>query len=347
MRNGTLKTVKTALLLLSALASGSVAMAQPRFGLEYHSELQVSHAGDVNFPNLLRLAAEVPLAKGLSFEAGTLSIVRTRDDRILDDFQVFSNIDEENLPLALSLASFNVDLSRHRLSFGIRNMNLEYFASDVTSLFTGASCGIFPTLSANMEIANFPLASMGVHYSFSTIGESGDGGWRADASLYNGRGYKAFAGRENVFRFCPGSDGLFAIAQGTYVHGGSSYFLGGCLQSGGKDDAGAGYNDPVWALWTYAEQNLAPALDMIACLSHSSGFCSDFAGLGLRYSRKAAQLGVFSDYVRLDGSGYEWATELTCRFAVGRVLSLQPAMHLIVSDGHVWGAGLFRISVGL
>lgn len=40
-----------------------------------------------------------------------------------------------------------------------------------TSLFTGSSCGIFPTISASYPIANYPLAGLTVYFDVSF------GGW--------------------------------------------------------------------------------------------------------------------------------------------------------------------------
>lgn len=100
--------------------------------------------------------------------------------------QGFSNIDEDNTTLAPAVAGLTFTSGGSMLFAGIRNMNEDYFTSHFMSLFTNSSCGIFPTISANYRIANYPLASMGIHLE-RKIREL-----TIMASVYNGVGYKSF-----------------------------------------------------------------------------------------------------------------------------------------------------------
>lgn len=128
----------------------------------------------------------------------------------MDDLQTFSNIEEDNLPLALAVCGANWQINdKHSLFFGIRNMNEDYFTSPVTSFFTNSSCGVYPTISANYDIANYPVASVGAHYRFeSAIGSNeSNGSIVFQTSLYNGKGSYHFTSRDNVFRFYP-KDGI-------------------------------------------------------------------------------------------------------------------------------------------
>lgn len=154
------------------------------------------------------------------------------------------------------------------------------------------------------------------------------------ASLYNGRGYKRFSGRENVFRFCPESDGVFAVAQAEYKYHDSHYFLGTSFHYG-RLDGGARQVRP--SFWTYAEQRVASDLSLMVAYSHDfqpSSLCRNFVGLGGKMDVGKAEVGLFSDYTRIEGVD-EWATELTCRYRCSGMLSLQPTFFLIHTGGEV------------
>lgn len=325
---------------------------KPELGLELNSELQATHRGDYNFVNLLRLNAEFPIAKGLTFELASLSTCMTADGSIGRERQTFSNLDAENIPLALSMCGLGWQKDgRHSLFVGVRNMNEDYFCTPLTSFFTNSSCGIYPTLSCNFDIANYPLASMGVHYKYNKV--LGNGGRKpgksagtnaisVEASLYNGVGYHRFAGRENVFRVCPRSDGVFALAQVEYQHSGSRYLLG----TGVRQQRGCGTGASPWI---YTEQHVWGGLSLLAGYSHAFGdglVCRDFAGVGIHYALPKVELGVFTDYARFSDFN-EWCTELSCRFSLTSYLDLQPSVHLISTDNTFQSAALLRLTVSI
>lgn len=298
---------------------------KPEFGVELTSEQQLTHKGEYNFANLLRLQASIPLCQTLTLDASSISTYMTSDYCIGEDMQIFSNIDAERIPFALSVFGINWQPNdNHSLFLGIRNMNEDYFCSDVTSLFSNSSCGIYPTISANCPIANYPYASVGAHYTYNKeLGNSS--ALILQGSLYNGIAYHRFYGRENVFRFCPKSDGIFGIAQAEYQRLGSSYFLGASHHS-----------DYGTTLWTYAEQRIAHNLSLIAGYSHafdSDAFCTDFAGIGASYTWKKCRFGIFTDYARFafdeDLTYKEFATELTCKIQISQHFHLQPSAHII------------------
>lgn len=318
---------------------------KPEFGLELNSELQVlsyDAGGDAstkyNYVNLLRLNASMLVAKGLSFHIASISTCMTSEENIAGDLQTFSNIEAGNIPFVLSACALTWDIpaaangrNRHSLSFGVRNMNLDYFASELTSLYGNSSCGIYPTISVNHDIANYPLASVGAHYRYERLLGKADTDepnvLALQASLYNGLGYNRFTGRDNVFRFCPQSDGLFGLARVEYQHDGSSYFLGVC---GRKTFGGVESSSPT--IWSYAEQRLTEHGSLIAGYSHAFGSgreCRDFVGIGGKYSWRRCELGIFTDYAHFSECG-ESATELTCRIQLTPHLTLQPMAHLIV-----------------
>lgn len=323
------------LLNIRAQEEDSVVL-KPEFGMELTSELQLTHEKRVNFVNLLRLYANVPLSNVLSMEAASISTCMTSKESIGDDIQTFSNIDAGNIIFALSKFGLNWDINdNHSLFLGIRNMNEDYFVSPVTSLFTNSSCGIFPTISANFPIANYPFAAVGAHYRYEImseeIGRNEQKGFAFQSSIYNGIGYNRFYGRENIFRVCPRGDGVFGLLQLEYQQRGSCYFLGACGHYGDlSDDGRRQFGSSVWA---YAEQRLTDRLSIIAAYSHafaSVPVCTDFAGVGAKYSWNKCELGVFSDYGRF-AEGGECAIEVTCKVLLSRHVYLQPTAHFIIS----------------
>lgn len=194
--------------------------------VSYTTELQSDFKQGSNWVNLLRLNFTHSLSKHTILQAATISTARTRAESLADDFQTFSNIEEENHPLAFATLGIQQQFGHSSLFFGIRNLNEDYFTSPATSLFTNSSCGIFPTLSADYQIANYPVASVGLHYELQFTR------WSLQASVYNGKGYYRFAGKENVFRFCPQQDGILSVTSLNYQHHDSNYHVGFALHSG-------------------------------------------------------------------------------------------------------------------
>ena len=223
---------------------------RPSFGADLTSEVQTDFER-VRMANLLQLHADIPLSSALSFQVGSLSALSTSEELEVNDIQGFSNIDtyDVNVPFALTVAGVTWQLNdRHSLFAGIRRVDEDYFCSDGLSLYTSCSPGIFPTLSWNANIATFPLAAMGIHYAYDHEN------LRLQASVYNGEGNYRFKGRENVFRICPQSDGVFAIAQAEYRHRGGRYYLGGTVHTD---------SDIQPSAWVYTEQELTPSLTML------------------------------------------------------------------------------------
>ena len=304
------------ILVVVALMTGGLHLHAQDFGVEYTTELQTNFQG-CNFVNLLRLNAEIPISKSMTVEASTISIAKTRNERLLDDLQTFSNIEEDNLPLAIAACGANWQINdKHSLFMGIRNMNEDYFTSPVTSFFTNSSCGIYPTISANYPIANYPVASVGMHYCY-------DGSpIKVQASLYNGTGYNRFTGRENVFRLCPKNDGVFGIAEVSYNRGGSYCCIGNALHCNERLSA---------TPWFYTEQHICNTLSLLVGYSHAfaaTGECKDFVGIGAHYQQKKCELGMFTDYACFVNAK-EFATEITLKYNATDNLYVQPIFHLI------------------
>lgn len=318
-------------------------LSAQQMGVWYDTELQTDFKGRSNYLNLLYLSADYPLGEHLNLSAATMSISKTRQESLLDDLQGFSNIEADNIPLTLAVASIGWKVNdRHSLFFGIRNVNEDYFTSPVTSLFINSSCGIFPTVASNMDIANYPVASMGLHYAYATPS------FGLQASAYNGQAYDRVTGRDNLWRITPHSDGIFFITQGDWQQGKAHYYVGAahhsgplCVSAGDSDEA-----SPRTALWAYTEQALTDRLTLLADYSHAFGHsaqCTDFVGLGGQYAWQRSTLGVFTDYVRFRHDS-EWATELTYKYDLTSILFLQASCQLI-HHGSWMPVGLLRVSV--
>lgn len=309
------------------------------FGLQYDGELQTNFHGDYNFLNLLRLDGSVRLSENLRINVSTLSIAHTNEN-LASDLQTFSNlVTDENVPLTIAVAGMEWEKETakgtHKVFLGVRNTGEDYFASEVTSFFVNSSNGIFPTISANYPICTYPYASMSLHYEYDSKH------WGAKATVYNGEGHYRLAGRDNVFRICPKSDGVFVMAQGEYKTSKSNIFLGGSL-----------YKDSP-TLWTYAEHNIGEyengGLSIIATYSHcfeKEALCRNFVGAGAKLDINKVELGIFSDYADYS-FGHEYATELSCRIPLCKHLSVKPSLHYINGTTEKGLFGLVRMTIGL
>ena len=338
---------KAVLLIVTGVSS--LAMAQntdsisrhPSFELDYTGELQTDFKR-IRLGNLLQLGTEIPLSGSLSFRVATISFVSTDEQTLADDLLGYSNIDAENIALAIKVAGFTWKInSSHSLFTGIRRIDEDYFCSDGLAVFTNSVCGGFPTITSNYDIPAYPTAAMSVHYVYDHKHLTIKG------SLYNGIGHNRFAGKDNVFRICPKSDGVFALGQMEYRHHDSHYFLGASAHYGDLEGIAKKKLRPT--TWAYTEQSLSRNLMLIAAYSHafsSDSRCKNFFGIGGKYSIGKAELGVFSDYSRVDGMG-EWATELTCHYELTNFLSIQPVLHIIDTDNHTKCIGMMRIRANI
>ena len=307
---------------------------RPVFGLNYMGDLHTDFK-KAKFVNALWLSAELPITRKLSFDISTVTIAATDNEPLLYNILGYSSVDAETTPLALAVTGLDWQINdKHRLFFGIRNMDEDYFNNDTYALFTNSSCGNFPTLGNNFDIASYPTAALGIHYAFDSER------WGAQASLYNGAGNKDFTGRDNVFRFCPKSDGVMGLAQVEHKWKDSHYYLGTSLHSGDN------FNSTIWA---YIDQKIGSQWSILAAYSHAFGedaLCNNFAGVGAKFDWKCLETGIFSEYAHEDGVD-EWATEFSCRVNCGKYFSVQPAVHVITSGGKTSCVGLVRLAVSL
>ena len=129
---------------------------------------------NTNWLNLLRLNLNVPVFDGEgTIEASTLHIAKT-NETIIADWQTFSNIEAENNVAAIAVLGYMHEWQAAHLFVGVRNVNEDFFTSDITTLFINSSCGIFPTIAASYPIANYPFSGLTVYFDVSR------GGWTQD-----------------------------------------------------------------------------------------------------------------------------------------------------------------------
>ncbi len=221
---GTMK-IKTVLLTLACLAP-LVAFPQVfSFSGEYATEWEWDMNKSVNWVNLLRLDASLRPWRNGSLDVATIHVARTKD-YILDDYQVFSNIYEENLAAAIAVLGYmHTWEDRVHLFFGVRNMNEDFFVSDCLSLFTNSSPGIFPTIGASYDIANYPVSALTVYFDVTWRG------WTLRNSFYNGVGHNGWNKHDNPFVFRPGKDGVFNVTELSYEWDRGSYYAGVAVHS--------------------------------------------------------------------------------------------------------------------
>jgi len=315
---------------------------RPEFGVAYTSELQTNFK-EARWNNLFELSANIPLSNKVSFDIASMSLFTSAMEPLIPDLQGFSNMDAyQDIRFALTVAGFTWHINdEHSLFAGIRRIDEDYFCSDGLALFTNSSCGGFPPVTGNSLIPTYPYAGMGIHYAYDSEK------WGVQASVYNGMGSYELTGQYNVFRFCPKDDGIFALAQIEYRHKGSHYFLGASMHDLDLLEIVGRKIRP--AIWTYAEQAVGTGFTLIGAYSHAFSddeLCKNFVGIGGKYACKNVEMGLFTDYTNIIEID-EWATELTCNITITDHLSLQPALHIINTDGETNCVGMLRLGINL
>ena len=273
------------------------------FSGELATELHWNMKQKVNWANQLRLNLSIPLWNGAgSIEASTLHMLRT-NETIIDDWQGFSNIEEENTAVAIAVLGYMHQWERAHLFFGVRNVNEDFFTSDVTSLFFNGSCGIFPTIAASYLIANYPLSGLTVYFDVSK------GGFTFRNSLYNGVGYNGWSKHDNPFLVRPKKDGIFNMSQLEFSYSGGNYFTG------------------EQKVWQAADKEIACMAQYSENTNRDNG-CYRYAELGVAYTDSCNQCGVSGQYARFY-QGAEYSLELTWRRSLKKWLSVQPSLQYI------------------
>ena len=348
-----MNNIKRKILLILFSIAPCLSFAQ-EFSGELTSEWQWDMNKRTNWVNILRLNMKLPLANGKgAFEAATLHVAKTKEETILADWQGFSNIEADNMFAAIAVLGYMHTWQNAHLFVGVRNVNEDFFTSDVTSLFTNSSCGIFPTIAASYPIANYPFSGLTLYFDVTR------GPWTFKNSLYNGTGYNGWKGNDNPFLVRPKRDGVFNISQLEYSAHDARYFAGltvhtrqhlTCGQEGfvTTDGASASENDDeelaptekttnktTFAWWLYGEQPVWTAGDRsVVCMAQYSentshkNECYRYAEVGCAYRDSLNECGLSGQYARFQ-EGNEWSMELTWRRQLSETVAVQPSFQYV------------------
>lgn len=264
---------------------------------------------------------------------------------VADDRQGFSNIDAENR-IRLVHAGLTQKLLDDKLTLfvGLRAADEDYFNTDLSGLFTGSSYGCFPVAGENHGIAVYPEAALGVHVEYTT------GNWTFRESLYNGAPSDRI---KEQFRFRPGRDGVFNAGSVMYAidsekgFAPTSYTLGYTYST--KQVSG----NPRGTLWSNIEQSLfsigRSRLNLLAAGAAElteGAYCRGYWAAGLvteNITSNGGQLGVAVNRVYC-ADGHETDVEMTFSCPIKWGISIQPALHVITTDGRTNVVGQLRLS---
>lgn len=305
--------------------------------------------------NRLDVEAGVGLWKDARLSARLLSTYGT-DKEVGDGLNGdFSNINAPNRPLRLTHLGIEqrwLD-SRLGLAFGVRQADEDYWVSPVTSIFTCGSYGCVPVAGNNRELNVHPVSAVGLHADYAFAG-----GWKVQASLYNGRAYDTV---DKVFRVRPHRDGIVSLGALSYSqesgdneYGGSFYQLSWIagsrsLSDGRRLPAQCSFWGTVeHSLFRTGRVTLAGMLTAgVACGKENDAknyWTAAIAADGL--TRKGGTLAVSFEQAKY-ADGLETDVETTFVMPLGKYLSLQPALHYFHLNGHDQFVGQLRLTLDL
>lgn len=317
------------------------------------SEGQYNMTNDkTNWINLLEINIEASLRENITWISDLISVQNTRMQKnkggICEDLQVFSNIEDENRMLGLFTFGPVWDIRNNfSLFLGVRNVNLDYFTSPMTSVFTGSSQGIYPTISENWgDMANYPLSAMCLHLEWRFSNN-----WELKNSFYNG---VASYNLTDVFRFRPKRGGIFNMIQLGYAEPEGShsrlgeYYIG--LAYGYTPDE-KGKKKSKTSFFSLIEQSLTQNTGLLleGGFAPDAETCDAYFGVGLIRSdffREDDNLGVMVNRA-LFKEGRETDIEVTYSVPVNRHITLQPCLHFIHTTGASSQVAMMRVNISL
>lgn len=339
-------------LAFNVLAQG---LRQTEVTVDLTSEGQINLSNNkANWINLLEVGIETPLGKNFRLISHLLSVQNTRmqkgkEGRICNDLQIFSNIEEENCELSFFAFGPEWNITENFRTFlGIRNVNRDYFNSPLTSLFSGSSQGIYPTLSENWGLlSNYPLSALCLHLEWNLTGN-----WELKNSFYNG---VASTKLTKSFRFRPGRDGIFNITQLGYAEPKNSnrplgqYYIG-MTYGNTPEEEGAGKHSYT-SYYGLIEQPLIGGLGLLleGSWASTSQSCHAYYAGGLVYTdflKENTDLGVMINRA-LFRKGRETDVEVTCSIPVSKHMKVQPCVHFIHTTGSSHTVGMLRVNISL
>ena len=308
--------------------------------------------GNTSWVNYLEAGVNVGLWKGAAFEGMAIATYQAGGAVDDDNLGLSSIYADENKPFRLMQVSLRQSFGeRFWVSVGLRNVDLDFFTTPATGLFTGAANADYPILPLNYPMATFPLSAMGIHLEYLPVD-----GLTLKASVYNGVASDDF---DRQFRFCPSSDGVFTLGSISYEipskgEQPASYTVGYVYGKTPLDETEK--LEKETGFWALVEQPLTMVgksqlvlLGQGAAMTSRHSPCDGYWGGGLvmnRIARNDMTAGIVFNRLLFAG-GDETDIECTLHCPITSWLSVQPALHIIHHNKHNFVAGLLRLSLEL
>jgi len=329
-----------------------------QFDIDYTTELQYNFENKCNWVNLLSLELDINVRKNGSLNLQTISTFKTSKERIINDLQVFSNIEAANMWVNLFLAGYTHTFDSITLFGGIRNVNRDYFTSEYTTIFTNSSCGFYPTASANFPLPNYPFSAMCLHSEFHFPNKI-----KLKNSIYNGTGRQILQS-SLFFSINPSRDGVLDVFELSYAPK-SKYYrfysVGGILGIGNgshiRDSfSGQKYKNVNYALWGNVEKCVfrknkreVGILLQGSFAPENQNNCINYIGAGAILTgfvspKKRDYLCFFINRAAYHGIA-EIATEFTWQYAITSSITIQPTFDYILTGKEQHVVALLRMYI--
>lgn len=279
--------------------------------------------------------------KNGAFEFSVWAVGETSTKSIVADELTFSNIEERNY-FKCSVLGYQHIIGNYKIFAGIRNINLDYFTAPYSSLFTNSSAGIFPTISLNYGVPNYPQSAFGIHMEYNTAAVS------MKNSFYN----NLIESEEKRFlplSINPVKYGYTNTTQVMYTSISGVYAIGTVIGKMPKEKLNA-------SVFGIIEQDIYKSgkteigiIGQIGFADKNKNYCYSYWGLGtivngLITSDKKDSLGLILYSASMQNQR-ETDMELTFRYSVASWLEIQPALHYIKNNDTRFLVGLLRATI--
>jgi hypothetical protein len=337
-----------------------VAKAQSTLSLDYTTEAQTNFGKKYNWVNLLSLSAGLSSEKISEhwvngfFRADFISVYKIHKERISNDIMTFSNIEENNLPINPYVLGYTQRWGKMALFGGVRNVNNDYYITPYTSLFTNSSAGIFPTISLNFPLANYPLSAVCLHFEYQPTVKL-----LFKTSLYNGVAHDPRKNILNSFTVNPKRDGIFSISELSYAQnkfGSGIYSLGFTLQSSNATMYSRLSQNtsriPTYTAWLAIEHSVyrsgekeIGSIIHVGIAPQHAVHCRHYYALGGYASGlfgRRDKLGIYLNATNVAGIK-ERTMEITWQFQLIDAIAIQPVYDYICTGNKITSIGIVRV----
>lgn len=132
---------------------------------------------------------------------------------VLHDRQGISNIEAGSHPILLWEAWYHQQFGKFGIRGGLQNINSDFMCQPYADPFSCSSFGAFPTLSLNYSLPNYPVAGLGVLFSYQI-----NRNWRLLTSCFNGTVSDIRKDKVNIrWRANIPQDGMLSISELKYI----------------------------------------------------------------------------------------------------------------------------------